>query len=306
MPVKMTIRSFEQESSIGRLRIGIAGLGLMGGSLAMALRGRVSSIVGYEKRILTRQIALREGIVDEVAEELLPGEPDVDLLVLATPVRNILDTLGRLPQLWPAGCPVIDLGSTKQAIVRAMDALPDGFTAIGGHPMCGRETAGLASAAADLYRDQLFVLCPSHRTTRELESTALALIESVGGHAIRLDAAEHDEIVAVISHLPSIAAAALMQVAVHERQWRISASGFRDASRLAGTDPKMLLDVLMTNRAAILTALNNYTSELIGFRDALEGGEEETLFEWLAGAQMRYAAFRRSKSAGESPAGRFP
>ena len=68
----------------------------------------------------------------------------------------------------------------------------------------------------------------------------------------------------------------------------------------------MLLDVLMTNRAAILTALNNYTSELIGFRDALEGGEEETLFEWLAGAQVRYAAFRRSKSAGESPAGRFP
>ena len=186
MPVKMTIRSFEKESSIGRLRIGIAGLGLMGGSLAMALRGRVSSIVGYEKRILTRQIALREGIVDEVAEELLPREPDVDLLVLATPVRNILDTLGLLPQLWPAGCPVIDLGSTKQAIVRAMDALPDGFTAIGGHPMCGRETAGLASAAADLYRDQLFVLCPSHRTTRELESTALALIESVGGHAIRL------------------------------------------------------------------------------------------------------------------------
>ena len=279
------------------LRVGIVGLGLMGGSLALALRGRVARLLAVEPRPDSRQTALREGIVDEAVEDLSDRLP-VDLLVLATPARSILNTLGRLPALWPDGCMVIDLGSTKGAIVAAMDALPERFAAIGGHPMCGKETSGLAAAVADLYQGQIFVLCHTQRTTPALEATALALIDAIGARPLVLDAAEHDAIVAVVSHLPSILSAALMRAAADEHLWAISASGFRDTSRLAGADPRMMLDILMTNREAILAALDGYTAELAAAREALARGDEATLGEWLAAAQVSHAAYRRYQSAG--------
>ena len=112
---------------LANLRLGIVGLGLMGGSLAMALRGRVAGLLAFERQADTRQSALRAGIVDAAVEALTADSPPVDLLVLATPARVILDTLQRLPDLRPDGCAVIDLGSTKQAVVAAMDGLPERF-----------------------------------------------------------------------------------------------------------------------------------------------------------------------------------
>lgn len=279
------------------MHIGIVGLGLMGGSLALALRGRVAGLLAIERRANTRQMALREGIVDAAVEALTPDTPAVDLLVLATPVRAILDTLNRLPATRPGGCAVLDLGSTKRAIVAGMDDLPPEFAAIGGHPMCGKESAGLASAAADLFRGQTFILCPTRRTTAAVTDTALALVEAIGARSMMLDAAAHDAVVATVSHLPALVSAALMRTAADERLWDVSASGFRDVSRLAGTDPRMMLDILMTNRRAVLDALEAYRAELDGVREALLREDEEALMEWLAAAQVGYAGFRRFKSA---------
>ncbi len=285
------------EKPLREMRIGIVGLGLMGGSLALALRGRVAGLLAIERRANTRQMALREGIVDAAVEALTPDTPAVDLLVLATPVRAILDTLNRLPATRPGGCAVLDLGSTKRAIVAGMDGLPPEFAAIGGHPMCGKESAGLASAAADLFRGQTFILCPSHRTTAAVTNTALALVEAIGARPVLLDADAHDVVVATVSHLPALVSAALMRTAADERLWDVSASGFRDVSRLAGTDPRMMLDILMTNRRAVLDALEAYRAELDGVREALLREDEEALMEWLAAAQVGYAGFRRFKSA---------
>lgn len=284
------------EVDLARLRVGIVGLGLMGGSLALALRGRVGLLLAVERQADTRQAALRAGVVDAAVEALTADAPPVDLLVLATPVRAILDTLARLPSVRPGGCGVLDLGSTKRAVVAAMSALPEGFAAIGGHPMCGKETSGLVSAAADLYRGQTFILCPTESTTPALEATALALIAAIGARPLTLDAADHDAVVAVVSHLPAILAAGLMRVAADERQWAVSASGFRDAARLAGSDSRMLLDILLTNREAILKALVDYETELVAIRQTLASGDENTLVEWLAAAQVNYAAYRRFKS----------
>lgn len=279
------------------LRLGIVGLGLMGGSLALALRGRVGRLVAVERQADIRQMALREGIVDEAVEVLSVDSPAIDLLVLATPIRAIVDIIGRLPRLYPNGCSLIDLGSTKRDVVTAMDALPENFAAIGGHPMCGKETAGLASAAADLFREQVFFLCPSLRTTPELESTALALIEAIGARPIVIDAPAHDTAVAAVSHLPAVLSAALMRAVANEQFWPAAASGFRDTSRLAGSDPRMMLDILLTNRDAVLNALDAYQAELVSVRRALVAGDEVALAEWLAAAQVSYAAYRRFKSA---------
>lgn len=279
------------------LRLGIMGLGLMGGSLALALRGHVARLVAIESRPDVRQIALRAGIVDDAMESLSPAAPPLDLLVLATPVRVILDTLAHLPATRPAGCLVLDMGSTKRAVVAAMSALPPHFDAIGGHPMCGRETSGLAAADAGLYRDQTFILCPSERTTPAAEATARALVAAVGARPLLLDAAEHDALVAAVSHLPTLVSAALLRATVDERQWAVSASGFRDTARLAGSDPRMMLDILLTNREPVLAALDRYTGELDALRAALAAADEVALADWLAAAQVNYAAYRRFKSA---------
>ena len=285
------------DNPLRTMRLVIIGLGLMGGSLAMALGEHAGELLAVERQPNTRQLALRQGIVRAAAEDLSADLLPIDLLVLATPVRAILDTLGRLPALLPGGCAVLDLGSTKREIVAAMDALPEQFTAIGGHPMCGRETSGLASAAADLYREQTFFLCRSRRTTPALEQTALALINAIGARPALIDAATHDATVAAVSHLPALLAAALMRVASEEQLWSASAAGFRDTSRLAGTDPRMMLDILLTNREAVLAALAGYESELAAVREALQQGDEASLVEWLAAAQVNYAAYRRFKSA---------
>ena len=288
-------------NTLANIRVGIVGLGLMGGSLAMALRGRVGYLLGIERDVVTRQTALRQGVVDEAQEELTAGAPSLDLLVLATPVRHILDTIGRLPALRPTGCTVLDLGSTKRAVVAAMGGLPECFHAVAGHPMCGKETAGFASAAPDLYRNQTFVLCPTPRTTPAAEALALALINAIEARPVRLDAADHDRIVAAVSHLPYIVAAALMRTVADEQLWAISAAGFRDTSRLAGTHPRMMLDILLTNREAILDALGEYEAQLAGLRRALARGDEGALVEWLAAAQVNYAAYRRFRSAEHLP-----
>ncbi len=284
-------------NTLANLRVGIVGLGLMGGSLALALRGRVARLTAIEQQADTRQLALREGIVTDALESLTPDPPPVDLLVLATPVRAIVDTCRSLPARYPNGCAIMDLGSTKREVVAAMDALPPRFAAVGGHPMCGKETAGLASATAGLYRDQTFLLCPSQRTTPAIESLALALVDAIGARPLWIAAADHDEAVAAVSHLPALLSAALMRVAADERLWPAGASGFRDTSRLAGSDPRMMLDILLTNRAAVLEMLRDYETELAAVRLALEAGDEAALAEWLAAAQINYAAYRRFKSA---------
>lgn len=294
------------DHSLAGLRIGIVGLGLMGGSLAMALRGHAGRLSAVEPAPLARQIALREGIVDSATESLAAGVQEVDLLVLATPVRTILNVLNRLPALRPDGCLVLDLGSTKQAVCAAMSVLPEPFAAAGGHPMCGKETAGITAATPDLYRGQTFILCRTERTTAAAEAIALQVVEAIGARPFFLEAEEHDRLVAAVSHLPVLLSAALMRHADSERQWQVSASGFRDASRLSGSDPRMMLDILMTNRAAVLVALEEVDADLAELRRLLEQADEGGLSEWLAAAQVRHAAYRRFRSAGDLETGGAP
>lgn len=282
---------------LASLRVCIAGLGLMGGSLALALRGHVAHLTGVEPQPAPRLAALRDGIVDAVTDDFADGVAGADLVVLAAPVQAVVALLGRLPDHRPDGCLVLDLGSTKQAVVAAMDALPPAFGAVGGHPMCGKETAGLASATADLYQQQTFVLCRSARTTPVAEETALALVDCIGGRSVWLDAAAHDEIVAAVSHVPYLLSAALMRVVTNEAQWAISAGGFRDTTRLSGSGPRMMGDIMQTNRPAVLAALRAVTADLARVEALLAEGDEDGLADWLAEAQVRHAAYRRFRAS---------
>ncbi|MBI3362324.1 MAG: prephenate dehydrogenase/arogenate dehydrogenase family protein [Chloroflexi bacterium] len=279
-------------------RITIVGLGLMGGSLALALRGRCARMVGVDRDPVAVELA--RGAVDFSTPDLASGLRDCNLIVLATPVRSILSLLSALQSLIPDPQPptsnlrlpisVLDLGSTKASIVSAMDSLPPPFDPIGGHPMCGREVAGFAHADADLYRGRTFVLVPLARTSKRTRVLAGELVAAIGANAVELAAARHDALTAITSHLPYAAAVALMQAALSsndDRLWDMTASGFRDTSRLAASDPTMMVDILITNRAAILDALARYRAELDSLIALIDRADPEALSDAVSPAQAK-------------------
>lgn len=281
-------------------RVCIVGLGLMGGSLAKALDGKVKGLIGVDHHAATRQFALAEGIFDRVSADLPPALTDTDLVILATPVQTILRQLDQLPVICPDGLLVMDLGSTKEAVCQKMALLPHSFSAIGGHPMCGKEHAGFSAADADLFKGQIFVLSKNSRTNEAVESLALDLIAQIGAEPLFMEARDHDKIVAVTSHLPYLLSTLLIHRAIEtedERVWPVSASGFRDTSRLAGSDPAMMLDILLTNREAILSALSRYRADLERISRFLFDGDESAITSWLAGSQSSYHEYQKNKKS---------
>ena len=280
-------------------RVAIVGVGLMGGSLGLDLRGRCVERVGVARRAQTLATAREMGLIDRAAD-LDEAVAACDLIILATPPRTILAQLRHLAQRPPTGVGrkvIMDLGSTKSEIMAALETLPESFDPVGAHPMCGKETSGVEAAEPGLYRGQVFILSPLARTSAGALRLAQEVVEAVGARPLRLDPARHDALVAQISHLPYLAAAALVRAALEmgdPQVWEVAASGFRDTSRLAASDLTMMLDILLTNRPAVLAALAGYQAEVERLRGLIENGEPEALRAALAQAQARRASLFKS------------
>ncbi len=277
-------------TKLAEARVAIVGLGLMGGSLALALAGRCAEIIGVDADPAPLASALQRGIIHRAAE-FEAALAEADFIILSTPVRTLLAQLNSLQQVSPQQSKIIlDLGSTKSAIVTAMAQLPTGFDPIGGHPMCGKEIAGLGNADADLYRGKTFVLCPLERTSQRALSVAHELVSVIGAHALLLEAEAHDRIAATISHLPHVVSAALMRVALTNQSdplWQMAASGFRDTTRLAASDLTMMTDMLLTNREAVLQALAQFKAELNSITAAIEADDAKALRAALETSQRK-------------------
>jgi prephenate dehydrogenase len=283
-------------------RVAIVGLGLMGGSLAGALksRGACRETWGVARRKETSEEALRRGFIHAGTCDLTKGVEQADLIVLATPVRTILELVPLVGSLAPAGCLLMDLGSTKARIVEAMEALPPHLQAVGGHPMCGKEAPGVVAAEADLYEGATFVLTPLRqssgqalqRTSSEALTLAQELVEAVGARPMLMDAEHHDRLAAAVSHLPYLLSVGLVataeEVAAEEELvWELVASGFRDTSRLAASDVTMMLDILLTNRQAVGETLSCFVSQLSTIAHLLEANDEEELRSLMKQVQKR-------------------
>ena len=245
--------------------IAIVGLGLMGGSLALALKGAgaVEKIIGIDRNHATLDAALARGAVD-VAGDGLEIAREANVVVLATPVRTILRQLPRLGEIAADGTLILDLGSTKRQIVNAMDQLPARLFAVGGHPMCGKETSGFEAAEASLYHDKLFVLTPTARSSEASLATATELAQAAGARVTVMEAARHDRIVAAMSHLPFVVAFNLMGTVDEwakgeDEVWNLAASGFRDTTRLAASDAEMMLDILLTNSENVADLMRRFS-----------------------------------------------
>ncbi len=244
-------------------RVGIIGLGLMGGSIALALKNACRSICGYDSDPDTIARAIEREIIHRPID--LRRSDEVDLLILATPVSAILDWLDRVPAVFSGEFHLLDLGSTKAQIVERMQSLPERISPLGGHPMCGKETSGLRAADGDLYRGCLFALTPLERTHASTLSITQELIAVLHARSLLLDPQQHDRAAAAISHLPYLMAATLVAAVVElddDAAWTLAASGFRDTSRLAASDVTMLLDILKSNRTEVLIALDSAQASL--------------------------------------------
>ncbi len=247
----------------------IYGVGLIGASLALALRDYVQTIIGIDpdKRIHEKAVTL--GIVDQIFDYPPPIGIFSDIIILAAPVKINLEILENLAQYHEAGAIVLDLSSTKLDISQVMLNLPARFDPIGGHPMCGKETSSLDFADPEIFRGATFALTPLARTTSIARQTAANLVRHIGSHAFWVDAASHDQMVAATSHLPYLVANALAGMTPLEMSALIG-PGFVSTSRLAGSNIPMMLDILKTNRQNILQVLLNYFQHLDSFRTALE------------------------------------
>lgn len=286
--------------SLAEQRLTIVGLGLMGGSLAMGLRGRVANITGIDINEESLRHAKELGIIDSIGLELNQVIADTTLLILAMPVRQILATLDSLMGLSNVQLGVIDLGSTKQEICDLMSRLPSGFEAVGGHPICGRERSGLEAAERGMYRGEQFVLCRTARTTESIEKLAVELVNVIEAKPIWLQPSEHDSLLAASSHLPYLMAALLMKATgriseFDSRVWQLSASGLKDTTRLAGSDPQMMLDIVKTNRLMIIERLQQVESDLNDLIETIESEDDSDLVEWLAQVNLYRQKYAESK-----------
>jgi prephenate dehydrogenase len=280
-------------------RIAIVGLGLMGASLAMDLmqNNLCREVRGVARRTATVLDAFFAGSVDLATNDVHTGVMGADIVILATPVRTIVDQIDEIaPTLWP-GTIVMDMGSTKGEICSALDKLPAHIQPIGGHPMTGKETAGFDAAEPNLYRNATWVLSPLQRTTQETVSLSTELVEAVGARPVVLAPERHDRLVATISHLPFLAASALVHTAKQVGKddptvWELAAGGFRDTSRVAASDTRMFLDILMTNQPAVLAQLDNYIDQLTELRTLIKNDDEAALAAKLTISQAARAQWK--------------
>jgi prephenate dehydrogenase len=277
----------EPSFSLKDSNIAILGLGLMGGSLALSLKGRCRRLSAFDLHLPTLELARRQEVVHVADSDPARILADADLVILACPVPAILDWLQRLPDFIQHPCTVLDIGSTKRSIVAALEKLPANFNPIGGHPICGRERLSLANAERFLYRDAPFVLTPLSRTSEHTRSVVLQIVEALGANPIWLDADDHDRILASTSHLPYLLASALALITPDDCAALIG-PGFRSSARLAGTPSSMMLGVLQSNRENVLTALHRLQAQISAIESVLVEPDLAQLKRILDNGQICY------------------
>ncbi|MBI2333669.1 MAG: prephenate dehydrogenase [Chloroflexi bacterium] len=257
--------------NLAESRIAIIGLGLMGGSLALGLRGKCAALYGIDPHLPTLELALSQHIVDYAESDPAKLPSDVDLVILAAPVPSIIALIHQLPFTISHPCIVMDMGSTKRLIVEAMSRLPERFDPIGGHPICGNEQLSLANAERTLYY-------------------AAQIIEALGAKTTILDAVEHDRILASTSHLAFLISSALA-LTTPQDVGSFVGPGFKSTSRLAGTSSSMMLGVLQSNRENVLNVLHGMQSQLAEIEAALSVEDFSKLESLLNEAQAKYQSF---------------
>jgi len=280
-------------------RVAFIGIGLIGSSLARVLRrdGLAGEIVACARQAATRAKALEFGIADRVTADAAEAVRDADLVVLATPLSAYAAIGTKIALALRPGAIVTDVGSVKQAVIRdLLPSLPASVHFIPGHPVAGTEHSGPESGFAELFRDRWCILTPLPATDPAALARLTALWEQAGMRVVTMDPEHHDKVLAMTSHLPHVIAYTIVGTAtdledsLKSEVIKFSAGGFRDFTRIAGSDPVMWRDIFLNNREAVLEMLQRFSEDLTALQRAIRWGEGDKLEELFS----RTRAIRRS------------
>jgi prephenate dehydrogenase len=276
-------------------RLAVIGVGLIGGSLALALKeaGAVGEVVGIGRGRANLEKALELGVVDRITSDPVDGCREADLVFLATPVLALAEVAASIiPHLKP-GTILTDGGSVKGAVVDAVEPLlRPGIHFVPGHPIAGTEKSGAEAAFATLYRNRRCILTPTPRTDAGALETVRRMWQIAGSKVVDMAVEKHDRVLAAISHLPHMVAYSLVNAVgsydrYEENILEYSAGGFRDFTRIASSDPTMWRDIALTNREALIEMMELFEKYLAELKEDVRRGEGERLFEF----------FQRSKNS---------
>ncbi len=276
-------------------KVTVVGVGLLGGSLGLALKQRrlAKQVHGYVRRTASIAECERLGVVDRATRDLLSAVRDAELVVLCTPLAQMRElTLGLLPALRP-GAVVTDVGSVKGSVVQQLEPLVSraGGFFVGGHPMAGAEKMGAAAARPDLFANAVSVITPSAQSNPEAVQCVETLWQSVGARVMTLSPELHDELVSRSSHLPHVVAAGLanyvLSPAYPREQALLCANGFRDSTRIASGSPEMWRDIALANRRNLARVLGVFIEDLQELQLALELADAKSIEEYFQTAKQR-------------------
>jgi prephenate dehydrogenase len=290
------------------MRIGVVGTGLVGASLGLAF-GRfedVDEVVGYDRDPAQLEIAVSRGAVHRAVSSAAAAGDGADVVVLAVPVSAVPEVAKEVGTALQPGAILTDVASVKASVVEAMQtAAPEGVHVVGGHPMAGSTEAGAEHASDELFVGATYLLTPTTHTDPQAYRKLHALIGRLGARVIAVSPERHDLLVAVVSHLPQLAATTLMNLASerardeHAGLLLLAAGGFRDATRVAASNPDLWRDICAENREAIVAVLDDYAARLNALRRTLASGDDAALRSALEEAR----AARRSLPGKETVTG---
>jgi prephenate dehydrogenase len=265
----------------------IVGVGLIGGSIGLAARrrGAARHILGVGWRAETLETARRLGAIDQGFLALAPAVSNADLVVFCTPVQIIAGQVLEAAHSCRPGALLTDAGSTKAALVAAIEAgLPGNVRFVGSHPLAGSEKRGPEHADPNLFQDRLTIVTPTSRTSPEALERTSTFWQALGSKVKQMTPADHDAALAFTSHLPHLLAAALAG-ALPDRLRELTATGYRDTTRIAAGDPTLWTGIFLQNREAVLAALDQLSSQLDSLRSVLAAGDERILHQLLEQAK---------------------
>ena len=276
-------------------KVTLAGVGLLGGSLGLALKQRdlTESVHGFVRRQASVAECLALGVVDRCTRNVAEAVKDADLVVLCSPVGQMAGLFREMTPFLSPDCLVTDVGSVKSTLVSEIEPLAAaaGIPFVGSHPMAGAERSGPAHARPDLFEGAVCVVTPTTSTPAGAADRASALWESVGSKVVRMTPMLHDDLVSRSSHLPHVVASGLANYVlspVHPReQAELCAGGFRDTTRVASGSPSMWRDISLANRRNLARVLGVFIEDLQEFRRALDEGDSATVEEYFRQAKER-------------------
>ena len=276
-------------------KITIVGVGLLGGSLGLAIKKRrlAGRVVGFVRRAASVGECRKAGAVDLATCDLSEAVEDADLIILCTPLAQMRSLMDQMLPAIKRGAIVTDVGSVKAGVVSELESAVAGAGAhfIGSHPMAGAEKTGVKAARADLFVNAVCVVTPTKRSNRPALRRVEQFWKSVGGRLLRMAPETHDRLVSRSSHLPHIAAAALSNLVLNPAQPKLQAAlcanGFRDTTRIASGSPEMWRDIVLANRRNLKQTLGVFIGELQQFQRALSRGDARAISRFLESARDR-------------------